>query len=146
MVYSYFSWTCPSRSFASGAKNHHFDLGAFSYGPSCSLYIWRISHSSPNWRWYLWTSCKVRTCFYWRPKTRLFLWNALTAWKHSRISTIPRGSERSEWASCELGKAKQSAAERVSRVSSKRTNIASDQATHSKRDYVWLETPPKNCL
>ena len=62
---------------------------------------------------------------------------------YSRFSTVPRGSERSEWASpwtkhseaerCE-------ASERSERC--EQTNVASDRVAHSKRDCLWLETPP----
>ena len=60
-----------------------------------------------------------------------------------RISTVPRGSERSEWASpwTERSEAERcGASERSERC--ERTNVASDRVARSKRDRLWLETPP----
>ena len=70
---------------------------------------------------------------------------------YSRISTVPRGSERSEWVSPWMERAREwseqserSEAE-LGGVSEKsewceRTNVASDRVALSKRDCLWIET------
>ena len=75
---------------------------------------------------------------------------------YSWISTVPEGSEQSEWASpwmkqasdasdwSECSKAERcGASERSERC--EWTNIVSDRVALSKRDCVWLETRPKYC-
>ena len=66
-----------------------------------------------------------------------------------RISTVPRGSEQSEWASpwteraSKASVAKRSKAERCG--ASERCewmNVASDRVARSKRSCLWLETTP----
>ena len=64
---------------------------------------------------------------------------------YSRISTVPRGSERSEWASpwMERSEAERcGASERSERC--ERTNVARDRVALSKRNRLWLETPPES--
>ena len=70
---------------------------------------------------------------------------------YSRILTVPRGSEQSEWASPWTEQASKrsehseeercGASKRSERC--ERTNIASDRVAGSKRDCLWLETPPQ---
>ena len=83
-------------------------------------------------------------------------WSRLQLNTYSWISTVPEGSEQSEWASpwtkqaseasewSECSKAERcGASERSERC--EWTNIVSDRVALSKRDCVWLETQPKYC-
>ena len=75
---------------------------------------------------------------------------------YSRISTVLRGSERSEWASPWTERASEaSGAKRIKAehcIASQRseqcerTNIASDWVACTKRVCLWLETPPNSVI
>ena len=76
----------------------------------------------------------VWACFWWRPKTRSLPWNAITVrthiqefqLSHEGVSEVSKQSERNE----------------QTNEHSERTNVASDRVALSKRDRLWLETPP----
>ena len=106
----------------------------------CSGFVYALSRLCPRsvspvglsiywsiWFRHLYPAIWLWAFFEWRWKTRLFLWNAFTAWTHNYKFYCPT-REWAKWVSEPVN----GASERSERC--ERTNVASDRVAHLKRD------------
>ena len=107
---------------------------------------WQSVGKEPRGRWM--DSCThdppsiIKACFYWWSKTRSFLWNAFTAWRHIYEFYCPM-REWAKWVSKPVnGTSKRSKqSERC-----KWTNVESDRVARLNSDCLWQEMPPKSII